>query len=152
MDIREDLGPICPNFALVVTWLTECARQILVAGGSQGAPARFVTPAGVRTVLPVERRSCAGWPAGGERTGWTAPPGQGRRSVMPGSRKLPNLRVWRLVLNARFTRKLQEFRVKTDSNLRSSDCRAGDAVMIAPVSRQIPCKQGIFQGIRKIQS
>jgi hypothetical protein len=23
---------------------------------------------------------------------------------------------------------------------------AGDAVMIAPVSRRIPCKQGIFQG------
>jgi len=30
------------------------------------------------------------------------------------------------------------------------DCLAGDAVMIAPVSGQIPCKQGIFQGISEI--
>ena len=28
---------------------------------------------------------------------------------------------------------------------------AGDAVMIAPVSSQIPCKQGIFQGIPEIR-
>ena len=43
--------------------------------------------------------------------------------------------------------KLQGFRVKIDNNLRSSDWLAGDVVSIAPVSRQIPCKQGIFQGI-----
>jgi len=29
----------------------------------------------------------------------------------------------------------------------TQDWLAGDAVMIAPVSGQIPCKQGIFQGI-----
>jgi hypothetical protein len=29
---------------------------------------------------------------------------------------------------------------------------AGDAVMIAPVSSQTPCKQGIFQGIREIRA
>ena len=30
------------------------------------------------------------------------------------------------------------------------DSHTGDAVLIAPVSSQIPCKQGFFQGIRKI--
>jgi hypothetical protein len=33
---------------------------------------------------------------------------------------------------------------------RKPDCLAGDAVLIAPVSGQIPCKQGILQGISQI--
>jgi len=32
-------------------------------------------------------------------------------------------------------------------NLQATDCLAGDAVLIAPVSRQIPWYQGILQGI-----
>jgi hypothetical protein len=35
---------------------------------------------------------------------------------------------------------------------RTPDCLAGDAVQIAPVSRQIPCKQGIFQGKLRFQA
>jgi hypothetical protein len=30
--------------------------------------------------------------------------------------------------------------------LKLRECLAGDAVQIAPVSSQIPCKQGILQG------
>ena len=44
-------------------------------------------------------------------------------------------------------RKMQGFRAEIDHNLRSIECVAGHAVLIAPVSSQIPCKQGIFQGI-----
>jgi hypothetical protein len=32
------------------------------------------------------------------------------------------------------------------------DSHAGDAVVTEPVSRQIPCKQGIFQGILEIST
>jgi len=42
--------------------------------------------------------------------------------------------------NAGFSRK------KNDHNPRSITHVAGDAVLIAPVSGQIPCKQGILQG------
>jgi len=42
---------------------------------------------------------------------------------------------------------MQGFFAQLDHNPRSSHCLAGDAVLIAPVSSQIPCKQGIFQGI-----
>ena len=33
--------------------------------------------------------------------------------------------------------------------LQKSQCVAGDAVLIAPVSGQVPCKQGILQGISR---
>jgi hypothetical protein len=32
------------------------------------------------------------------------------------------------------------------------DSHTGDAVLIAPISSQIPCKQGILQGIRRAES
>jgi hypothetical protein len=38
------------------------------------------------------------------------------------------------------------------NNLQLSDCLAGDAVLIAPVSKQIPWYQGILQGILRFWS
>jgi hypothetical protein len=43
-------------------------------------------------------------------------------------------------------REIGGFCVEIDHNPRSSDCVAGDAVLSAPVSGRIPCKQGILQG------
>jgi hypothetical protein len=37
------------------------------------------------------------------------------------------------------------------NNLGLPDCLAGDAVLIAPVSTEIPCYQGILQGILRFK-
>jgi hypothetical protein len=44
------------------------------------------------------------------------------------------------------------WRVEHDPGLIVRQALAGDAEMIAPVSSEIPCKQGIFQGISEISS
>ena len=63
------------------------------------------------------------------------------------SPRLPIFGAWRPIENTRNPREMQGFGALVDHNPRSSHCVAGDAVLIAPVSSQIPCKQGIFQGI-----
>jgi hypothetical protein len=44
-------------------------------------------------------------------------------------------------------RQWRAFLVFREVSPRKPDCLAGDAVQIAPVYSQIPCKQGILQGI-----
>jgi len=41
---------------------------------------------------------------------------------------------------------------QNQSACRTPDCPAGSAVLIAPVSSQTPCKQGILQGKSRFQA
>jgi hypothetical protein len=51
--------------------------------------------------------------------------------------------------NARKRHFIEAFCIKDVNYLTLSECVAGDAVAVAPVSCEIPCKQGILQGISR---
>jgi hypothetical protein len=55
--------------------------------------------------------------------------------------------VWRRLAERKKTHILQAFCDLGAHYLTLSEWLAGDAVQIAPVSSQIPCEQGILQGI-----
>jgi hypothetical protein len=63
------------------------------------------------------------------------------------SLRLRQLGVWRPSEKREKARILRAFRDYGVIYLRLKDWLAGDAVLIAPVSTQIPCYQGILQGI-----
>ena len=63
------------------------------------------------------------------------------------SPRLPIFGVQRLWTIARKACNIRYFQPLRAHPLRLSDWLAGDAVLFVPVSRRIPCKQGILQGI-----
>jgi hypothetical protein len=65
---------------------------------------------------------------------------------------MANIGAQRLVANSQKPAIGGPFSERQGHFLRAPDWLAGDAVPIAPVSTQIPCKQGILQGILRFRA
>jgi hypothetical protein len=65
--------------------------------------------------------------------------------------RMPKIGARRLVANSQKPAICGPFCEYQGQFPRVPDCLAGDAVLIAPVSRQIPCQQGILQGILRFR-
>jgi hypothetical protein len=66
--------------------------------------------------------------------------------------RMPKIGAWRLVANSQRPAIGGPFCEYNGHFLRASDCMAGDAVLIAPVSTRFPCYQGILQGKSRFQA